>query len=204
MCIKPYPSPINKYTEPIGVCRSLDRQLQDKHLNLIKNLAIRKRKDMPKKPNTTIIRNVAHGSTNTTQKLSDSLVTFRENRYGLRAASERVSSKKDKDFIYDVDKIASAPKVEVKNLGDNLLFVCPDADVEEREGGITETVPKQALIVASNNKGEESELNADTKKISAAVKHESINNFQVNGRSEKASAGTMAFVQILLHTLSCR
>merc|ERR1712226_1012135 len=58
---------------------------------------------MPKKPNTTIIRNVAHGSTNTTQKLSDSLVTFRENRYGLRAASERVSSKKDKDFIYDVD-----------------------------------------------------------------------------------------------------
>jgi len=158
---------------------------------------------MPKKPNTTIIRNVAHGSTNTTQKLSDSLVTFRENRYGLRAASERVSSKKDKDFIYDVDKIASAPKVEVKNLGDNLLFVCPDADVEEREGGITETVPKQALIVASNNKGEESELNADTKKISAAVKHESINNFQVNGRSEKASAGTMAFVQILLHTLSC-
>jgi len=203
MCIKPFASPINKYMEPIGVCRSFNRQLQDKQLHLIKNIAIKKRKDMPKKPPTTIIRNVALGSTNTTQKLSDSLVKFREKRYGLRAANERVSSKKNNDFIYNEDKVATAPKVEVKNAGDNLLFVCHDEDHEEREGGITETVPKQSALRASNNQGEASELNAEPKKTSTDIKYESTNNFEANGRSEKASAGTMAFVQILLHTLSC-
>ena len=212
MCIKPFASPINKFTEPIGVCRSFNRQLVDKHLHAKQNISLKK-KVMPKKPQI-IRKNGALGSVITTQKLADSIVKFRENRYGLRAANERISSRKENDFIYDVDKLSSVPKVQVKNAGDNFLFVCHDQNQEEeREGGIVETLPKPSVLEGNNNNlgskevetGEGKAKNPlNIKKTSVDGKQESNTNFHGNGGSEKASAGTMAFVQILLHTLSCR
>jgi len=196
MCIKPFPSPINKFSDPIGVSRSFNHSLEDKHLRLIKS-NIRKRKDMPKKPQ---IRTVVLGSTNPTPNISNSIVKLNGNRYGLRAANERTSSRKEKEFIYDDNKVSSGPKVQVKNAGDNYTFICHDNNQEEeREGGILETIPKPSLVVV--NKGTEQVVEAQNK--SADEKNKSANNLHLNGRSEKASAGTVAFVQILLHTLSC-
>ena len=197
MCIKPFPSPINKFSEPIGVSRSFNRTYEDKHLRLIKS-NIRKRKDMPKKPQ---IRPVLLGSVNSTPNLSNSIIKLSGNRYGLRAANERISSRKDKDFIYEDNKLLSAPKVQVKSAGDNLAFICQDVNhEEEREGGIIETIPKPSLVVVNDG----SEQRVQAKKKSEDETKKSANNFQLNGRSEKAPAGTVAFVQILLHTLSCR
>jgi len=195
MCIKPFPSPINKFSEPIGVSRSFNRTFEDKHLRLIKS-NIRKRKDMPKKPQ---IRPVLLGSANTAPNLSNSIVKLSGNRYGLRTAIERISSKKDKDFIYDDSKLPSIPKVQVKNTGDNLTFYAPNNQEEEREGGLFETIPKPSLVV--DNKSSEQLVEAQKKNVDKEKNN--AKNFQSNGGSEKAPAGTVAFVQILLHTLSC-
>ena len=197
MCIKPFPSPINKFSEPIGVSRSFNRTYEDKHLHLIKS-NIRKRRDMPKKPQ---IRPVLLGSANSTPNLSNPIVKLNGNRYGLRAANERISSKKDKDFIYDDSKLSSAPKVHVKNAGDNLTFIIRDNNQEEeREGGLFESIPKPSFGLVK----EGSKQLVEAQKTSEDQEKKSVNNFQLNGRSEKAPAGTVAFVQILLHTLSCR
>merc|ERR1719367_1647571 len=58
---------------------------------------------MPKKPP---IRTVVLGSNNPS---SNSPIKLYGNRYGLRAANERISSKKEKDFIYDDNKVSTAP-----------------------------------------------------------------------------------------------
>jgi len=196
MCIKPFPSPINKFSDTIGVSRSLNRTLEDKHLRLIKS-NIRKKKDMPKKPP---IRNVVLGSSNPSSNVSNSTIKLYGNRYGLRAANERISSRKEKEFIYDDNKVNSAPNVQVKNAGDSLTFICQDDNQEEeQDGGIVETNPKQSLVVS--NEGVR-QLVVPLKE-SPEEKKKITNNFHLDGRSEKASAGTVAFVQILLHTLSC-
>jgi len=148
---------------------------------------------MPKK-NVTI-RNVALG--NSTQQLPNSLSKLRDTKYGLRAANERTSSK-NKDFIYDVDKLSStAQKVQVKTDGDSLRFISHASNEEEElEGGILEhAATKQSPVKSVPNQGL---LLADANKT-----NEITNNFHAKDGSEKASAGTMAFVQILLHTLSC-
>jgi hypothetical protein len=149
---------------------------------------------MPKK--NVIIRNVALG--NSTQQLPNSISKLRgdNNKYGLRAANERTSSRRDKDFIYDVDKLPStAQKVQVKTDGDSLRFISHAANEEEElEGGILETAAtKQSPVKSFHNNGLPL---VDANKAST-------NNFHAKDGSEKASAGTTAFVQILLHTLSC-
>jgi len=149
---------------------------------------------MPKK--NVIIRNVALG--NSTQNLPNTITKLRDSKYGLRAANERTSSRRDKDFIYDVDKLSSAQKVQVKTDGDSLRFIAQNENEEELEGGISEEVaPKQSPVKLVSNQGLPlvSANNAST--------NANANNFHVQNGSEKASAGTMAFVQILLHTLSC-
>lgn len=196
MCIKPYPSPINSFSSEqsnIGVCRSF-KNLNDEKLRIIRNLKIQKKKDMPKK--NVIIRNVALG--NSTQTLPNTITKLKDSKYGLRAANERTSSRRDKDFIYDVDKLSSAQKVQVKTDGDSLRFIAQNENEEELEGGISEEVaPKQSPVKLVSNQGLPigSANNAST--------NANANNFHVQNGSEKASAGTMAFVQILLHTLSC-
>ena len=100
-------------------------------------------------------------------------------------------------FIYDVDKLPStAQKVQVKTDGDSLRFISHAANEEEElEGGILETTAtKQSPVKSFHNNGLPL---VDANKAST-------NNFHAKDGSEKASAGTMAFVQILLHTLSCR
>jgi len=195
MCIKPFPSPINKFSDTIGVSRSLNRTLEDKHLRLIKS-NIRKKKDMPKKPRTVIL-----GSNNPSSNVSNSTIKLYGNRYGLRAANERISSRKDKEFIYDDNKVSTAaPNVQVKNAGDSFTFIIKDNNQEEEhEGGIVEPNPKQSLVVSNEV---DKQLVVPLKE-SADEKKKITNNFHLDGRSEKASAGTVAFVQILLHTLSC-
>jgi len=150
---------------------------------------------MPKK--NVIIRNVA--LENSTQQLPNSISKLRRdnNKYGLRAANERTSSRRDKDFIYDVDKLPStAQKVQVKTDGDSLRFISHAANEEEElEGGILEAAAtKQSPVKSFQNNGLPL---VDANKAGT-------NNFHAKDGSEKASAGTMAFVQILLHTLSCR
>jgi hypothetical protein len=204
MCIKPFPAPINKFSENIGEYRSFNRSLEDKHLRLIKQSGIKKRKDMPKKPPMRAV--VIESANNSANNLEHSIVKLNGNRYGLRAANERISSRKDKDFIYDDDvKLASAPKVQVKNTGDNLTFIYHDeSQEEEREGGIFETIPKRPVVeYKSLAPSDKTGHPVDVKNTSVAEKLQSTNKFHLNGRSEKASAGTTAFVQILLHTLSC-
>merc|ERR1712038_873272 len=120
-------SPINKFSDTIGVSRSLNRTLEDKHLRLIKS-NIRKKKDMPKKPT---IRTVVLGSNNPSSNVSNSTIKLYGNRYGLRAANERISSRKNKEFIYDDNKVSSAPNVQVKNAGDSFTFICQDNNQEE-------------------------------------------------------------------------
>ena len=198
MCIKPFPSPINSFSSEqsnIGVCRSFNRSFNDdKQLRIIKNLKIQKKKDMPKK--NAIIRNVTIG--NSTQNLPNSIIKLRDNKYGLRAASERTSSRRNEDFIYDVDKVSSsAQKVQVKTDGDSLRFITNNANQEEElEGGITDAVAtqKSPVKLVSNQELPSKNASANTNGTT----------FHVKDGSEKASAGTMAFVQILLHTLSCR
>lgn len=198
MCIKPFASPINKFAESAGLCRSFHRQVENKHLHHLKNTSLKK--TMPKKPQN-IKRSV------------DSIVRYPENRYGLRAANERTSSRKNEEFIYDVDKVSSVPEIQAKHVGDNIMFVCHDQNqVEEREGGIVDTPPKLHVLESKYNaslktaetckrKGENT-LNIE--KTTTDEKEGNNINVLENGRSEKASAGTMAFVRILLHTLSCR
>jgi hypothetical protein len=205
MCIKPFPAPINQFSEHIGQYRSFNRPLEDKHLRLIKHSNFKKRKDMPKKPPMRAV--VIESASNATNNLQHSIVKLNGNRYGLRAASERISSRKDKDFIYDDDvEQTSASKVQVKNEGGNLTFYLPHGQnqEEEREGGIFEAIPKPA-VVEYNSEGLKDKIEhpVDVKNTCVANKPQSTNKFHSTGRSEKASAGTTAFVQILLHTLSC-
>lgn len=201
MCIKPYPSPINAFSSEqsnIGVYRSFNRSFNDdKQLRIIRNLKIQKKKDMPKK--NEIIRKVALG--NSTPNLPSSIINPRDNKYGLRAANERTSSRRDKDFIYDVDKVSSsAQKVQVKTDGDSLRFITNNANQEEElEGGIKDAATTQkspVKLVSNQGLPLENATNATANTNGTA--------FHVKDGSEKASAGTMAFVQILLHTLSCR
>lgn len=196
MCIKPFASPINKFAETAGVCRSFHRHIEDKHLHNLKNTSLKK--IMPKKPQNIIKRSVALGNGISTQKVTDSI------RYGLRAANERTPSRKDKEFIYDVDKLASVPKVQVKNVGDNFMFVCHDQDQEEeREGGIVDTPPKLHVPESKNAETLKIVQTSNIEKTTTDEKEGNSSNVHTNGRSDQASAGTMAFVQILLHTLSC-
>lgn len=205
MCIKPFASPINKFTESGGVCKSFHRnQVQDKHLHYIKNTNLKK--IMPKKPQI-INRGVAFGNAITTQKLNESAARY---RHGLRAANERTSTKKDKDFIYNIDKLtSSAPKFQVKNAGDNFMFLCDDQNQEEeREGGIADSPPTLQIPQSrSYTRFEKSERKVETllhnEKTAVDATDSNHNNIIADGNSGKASAGTMLFVNILLHTLSC-
>jgi len=145
---------------------------------------------MPKTTNNIIKDVITQG--NTVRKL-----------YGLRAPSQRIPTRKE-DYDYD-NKIALASKVEVKKSGDNLVFISQgDEQQEEENGGIITACP------ASNDNWNKSSvedvtssLNGHDKKINLDVNGQYTNKGQATQGSDKASAGTMAFVQILLHTLSC-
>ena len=209
MCIKPFASPISKYTESAGVCRSFQRPSEHKHLHQLKNTSLKK--IMPKKPQD-VKRVVALENVVSTQKLSNSIVKFHESRYGLRTANQRISSKRNNEFLYDVDRPTSATKVQVKNVGENFMFVCHDEDQEEeKEGGVIDSSPKLSVLKSNNDtrlkangsckQKEKTALNIQ--KLTTDKKDGRETNAIPNGGSGKASAGTMAFVQILLHTLSC-
>ena len=185
MCIK------QPFAAPIGICRSFRQQDNvDKKLNYLRTLKKANfKKTMPKKPS----------------------------HYGLRAASERITSKKDRhfDFEYNVDKLKSAPKVQVKNAGDNFVFVCDDQDQEEeKEGGIlgTQSASKDpekqsnANISSGNVLGTQDHHHHHHhhQELATETKGGHLTHSTKDGGSGKASAGTMAFVTILLHTLSCK
>jgi len=151
---------------------------------------------MPKK--NEIIRKAVLG--NSTPNLPSSIINSRDNKYSLRAANERTSSRRDKDFIYDVDKLSSsAQKVQVKTDGDSLRFIANNANQEEElEGGITDALATQkSPVKLVTNQG------LPLENVTNSSANTNGTTFHVKDGSEKASAGTMAFVQILLHTLSC-
>jgi hypothetical protein len=198
MCIKQQP-----FAAPIGISRSFRQPDNvDQKLNYLR--ALKKtnfKKNMPKKP-----------------QVINSIANLRESHYGLRAASERTTSKKDRhfDFEYNVDKLKSAPKVEVKNAGDNFVFVCDDQDQEEeKEGGIAETQSARkdpekqsnANISPGNVLGTQGHHHHhhhnNHQELSTKTTEGHLTHSNKDGGSGKASAGTMAFVTILLHTLSC-
>ena len=175
MCIKPYVSPFENFSDSIGVSGAFNRNREDKNLH-VKRAIFKRKSTMPKITNNIIKDVITQG--NTVRKL-----------YGLRAPSQRFPTRKEDDYVYTDNKISVAPvvvapKVEVKKSGDNLVFFRHDDEQEEeRDGGI---------------------LNGDNKKKNSDVNVEHTNESQATVGSDKASAGTMAFVQILLHTLSCR
>ena len=165
---------------------------------------------MPKKPQ---LNNITHkgrvaaviANTISNQKPppqdSSVLSAIQRSKYGLRAASERTSSKRF-DFVYDTSKAAAttSPKIEVKNVGDNFIFVCDDKDQEEeREGGIAENNDVLASPPPQMNNA-----NLPQQKVQSSKQ---LVDGQDNGhyqRSGKALAGTEGFVDILLHNLRCR
>ena len=192
MCIKSHASPFENFSDSIGVSGAFNRSHQDRNLQL-KRAIIKRKNTMPKTTNNIIKDVITQG--NTVRKL-----------YGLRAPSQRIPTRKEEDYVYNNNKIALAPKVEVKKSGDNLVFIRQDVEQnEEKDGGITTICPapkdnwKKSSVEVAN-----SSLYVDDKKINLDVNSQCTNKSQATEGSDKASAGTMAFVQILLHTLSCR
>ena len=192
MCIKPYASPFENFTDSIGASRAFNRNHEDKNLH-VKRAIFKRKNTMPKTTNNIIKDVITQG--NNVRKL-----------YGLRAPSQRIPTRKEDDYVYNDNRIALAPKIEVKKSGDNLVFLRQDVEQqEERDGGITTACPapkdnwKKSSVEDVN-----SSLNGEDKKINLDVNAQYTNKSQATEGSDKASAGTMAFVQILLHTLSCR
>ena len=192
MCIKPYASPFENFTDSIGASRAFNRNHEDKNLH-VKRAIFKRKSTMPKTTNNIIKDVITQG--NTVRKL-----------YGLRAPSQRIPTRKEEDYVYNNNKIALAPKVEVKKSGDNLVFIRQDVEQHEERDGCTTTVfpaPKDHWK-KSSAEDVNSSLNGEDKKINLDVNAQCTNKSQATEGSDKASAGTMAFVQILLHTLSCR
>jgi len=191
MCIKPYASPFENFSDSIGVSGAFNRNNQDRNLH-VKRAIFKRKSTMPKTTNNTIKDVITQG--NTVRKL-----------YGLRAPSQRIPTRKEDDYVFTDNKIALAPRVEVKKSGDNLVFFRQDDEQqEERDGGIVTAYPApKDDWKKSNVEDVNSNLNGDDKKINLDVNAQYTNKSQATEGSDKASAGTMAFVQILLHTLSC-
>ena len=192
MCIKPYASPFENFTDSIGASRAFNRNHEDKNLH-VKRAIFKRKNTMPKTTNNIIKDVITQG--NTVRKL-----------YGLRAPSQRIPTRKEDDYVYNDNRITVAPKIEVKKSGDNLVFLRQDVEQqEERDGGITTACPapkdnwKKSSVEDVN-----SSLNGEDTKINLDANAQYTNKSQAPEGSDKASAGTMAFVQILLHTLSCR
>ena len=122
MCIKPYVSPFENFSDSIGVSGAFNRNREDKNLH-VKRAIFKRKSTMPKTTNNIIKDVITQG--NTVRKL-----------YGLRAPSQRIPTRKEDDYVYNDNKIALAPKVEVKKSGDNLVFFRQDNELqEERDGG---------------------------------------------------------------------
>ena len=192
MCIKSHASPFENFSDSIGVSGAFNRSHQDRNLQ-VKRAIFKRKNTMPKTTNNIIKDVITQG--NTVRKL-----------YGLRAPSQRIPTRKEDDYVYNDNKIALAPKVEVKKSGDNLVFFRQDNELqEERDGGLITAFPApKDHWKKSSAEDVDSSLNGEDKKINLDVNAQYTNKSQANEGSDKASAGTMAFVQILLHTLSCR
>ena len=158
---------------------------------------------MPKKPEIGVA--IGSASAVTGLRASNLMASHQKRHLSLRAANLRAFSKKDKKFIcrHPIENLTSDPSVN---------FVCDKQDQERgKDEDITCTQGTASAgeeqIYATPNSFQSHVNNSNdvlgSREMATITEVENCSHLDQDGKSIKPSAGVMAFIRILLHTLSC-